>query len=247
LRCSPAGNPTFRGAKEIASPNDPAYPQNFPLSCLAIFFNYHKSSKMKKLLYLGLAFTVFSFISADKTLTEKERKMATDFLKQTESGVEKAIAGLSADQLAFQENDSSWSVDGCVKHIAITEQLIWSVVEKAVNSPANPEKRANIKASDEEVIRMLEDRSHKVKTQETMKPENTPFTSTDEALESFKTNREKLIEYVNSTKDDLRNHVIELPFGSFDAYQMILFIGAHSNRHTQQINEVKSQTDFPKN
>lgn len=202
---------------------------------------------MKKLLYLGLALMMFSFISADNSLTKKERKMATDFLKKTETGVEKAIAGLSADQLAFQETDSSWSVDGCVKHIAITEKMLWGMVEKAVNSPANPEKRANIKASDEEVIKMLEDRSHKVKTQEAMKPENTPFASTEEALKSFKEDREKLISYVNSTKDDLRNHVIELPFGSFDAYQMILFIGAHSNRHTQQIDEVKSQADFPKN
>lgn len=202
---------------------------------------------MKKLLYLGLALVMFSFISADNSLTKKERKMATDFLKKTETGVEKAIAGLSADQLAFQETDSSWSVDGCVKHIAITEKMLWGMVEKAVNSPANPEKRANIKASDEEVIKMLEDRSHKVKTQEAMKPENTPFASTEEALKSFKEDREKLISYVNSTKDDLRNHVIELPFGSFDAYQMILFIGAHSNRHTQQIDEVKSQADFPKN
>ena len=201
---------------------------------------------MKKLLYLGLALVMFSFISADNSLTKKERKMATDFLKKTETGVEKAIAGLSADQLAFQETDSSWSVDGCVKHIAITEKMLWGMVEKAVNSPANPEKRANIKASDEEVIKMLEDRSHKVKTQEAMKPENTPF-ATEEALKSFKEDREKLISYVNSTKDDLRNHVIELPFGSFDAYQMILFIGAHSNRHTQQIDEVKSQADFPKN
>jgi hypothetical protein len=201
---------------------------------------------MKKLLYLSLAFLVCSFISADKTLTKKERKMATDFLKDTETGVAKAIAGLSADQLAFRATDSSWSVDGCVKHIAITEQILWGVVEKAVNSPANPEKRANIKASDEEVIKMLEDRSHKVKTQDPMKPENTPFTSTEEALKSFKENRDKLIKYVNSTKDDLRNHVIEFPFGSFDAYQMILFIGAHSNRHTQQIDEVKSQADFPK-
>jgi len=28
---------------------------------------------------------------------------------------------------------------------------------------------------------------------------------------------------------------------------MILFIGAHSNRHTQQIDEVKADAGFPKN
>jgi hypothetical protein len=52
---------------------------------------------------------------------------------------------------------------------------------------------------------------------------------------------------VNSTQDDLRNHVLELPPGTRDAYQVVLMIGAHSNRHTQQIEEVKSNPDFPKN
>ena len=58
--------------------------------------------------------------------------------------------------------------------------------------------------------------------------------------------RGKLIDYVKNTDADLRNHVAILPFGSFDCYQMILFIAAHSNRHTQQIEEVKADANFPK-
>jgi hypothetical protein len=80
-----------------------------------------------------------------------------------------------------------------------------------------------------------------------MKPENTPFKSATEALESFKMNRDKLIEYVKSTDADLRNHVMAMPFGSLDGYQFILFISAHSNRHMQQINEVKANPGFPQN
>ena len=79
-----------------------------------------------------------------------------------------------------------------------------------------------------------------------MKPENTQFQSTADALNSIKESRKKIIDYVNTTKDDLRNHVVELPFGSYDAYQVILMIGSHSNRHTQQIEEVKAQAGFPK-
>jgi hypothetical protein len=48
------------------------------------------------------------------------------------------------------------------------------------------------------------------------------------------------------TSADLRQHVSDGPFGSMDAYEWILFIGAHSERHTKQILEVKAAPDFPK-
>lgn len=80
-----------------------------------------------------------------------------------------------------------------------------------------------------------------------MEPQNTPYKSLDEALTSFKNDRAKLIEYVKTTDADLRNHVVAMPFASFDSYQMILFIGAHSKRHTEQIEEVKADPNFPKN
>jgi hypothetical protein len=60
-------------------------------------------------------------------------------------------------------------------------------------------------------------------------------------------NGEKLIQYVKTTDADMRNHVVTFPPGSFDSYQMILFIASHSNRHTQQIEEVKADPNFPKN
>jgi hypothetical protein len=202
---------------------------------------------MKKLLIFSMALVMISFISADKPLTKEEREKATTLLKDTETGVEKAIAGLSEDQLQFRASDSTWSVEGCVKHIAITEQMLWQTVEQALAKPVNPEKRSSIKATDEQVVQMIESRAQKVKTMDPMKPENTPFTSTEDALKSFKENREKLINFVNTTQEDLRNRVIEFPFASFDAYQVILFIAAHSNRHTQQIDEVKAQAAFPKN
>jgi hypothetical protein len=101
--------------------------------------------------------------------------------------------------------------------------------------------------TDEQVIQMIENREKKVQTMDQFKPENTPFKSTTDALESFKGNRSNLIGYVKATTDDLRNHVAALPIGQLDCYQMILFIGAHCNRHTQQIREVKADAGFPKN
>lgn len=202
---------------------------------------------MKKLSVLIAATMLFAFVDRPASLTDAERKYAADLLQQTEDGVAKAVAGLSEAQLNFKPAPDKWSVSDCVKHIAITEQGLWQMTNGAIQAAANPEKRADIKATDEQVVQMIESREHKVKTAPPMEPQNTPYKSMTEALESFKTNRGKLIEYVKTTDTDLRNHVASLPMGTYDSYQMILFIAAHSNRHTQQMEEVKADPNFPKN
>lgn len=193
-----------------------------------------------------MAFMLISFISADNTLTKKERKFATELLKDTHQALQKSVEGLTDEQLNFKASDSTWSIDGCVKHIAVSEKILFSAVEDALSKPPNPDKRGDIKATDEQIINFMENRTTKVKTSEAMKPENTQFQSTAEALNSINESRKKIIQFVNSTKEDLRNHVVEFPFGSYDAYQVILMIGSHSNRHTQQIEEVKAQPGYPK-
>jgi hypothetical protein len=203
---------------------------------------------MKKLLSLFPAFLLMSFVLSDPNIiTEKERKAVGELLTQTEQGVFDAVKGLSDAQLKFKPSPDRWSVEECVKHIAVTEGALWQMVDANLKQPATPEKRADIKATDDQLLKGIEDRSHKLKAMDALKPENTPYKTLDEALESFKTNREKLIAWVGITNDDLRNHVLTLPVGSFDSYQMLIFIAGHSNRHTQQINEVKADTNFPKN
>lgn len=202
---------------------------------------------MKKILFIIAAFSLLSFVTAENTISKKERKFAAKFLKQSREQVSGSVKGLSEAQLKFKPADDSWSVEDCLKHIAITEQALWGMLDGNLKQPATPEKRSEIKISDDDLIKKVEDRSTKVKTYDPMKPENTPFKSAAEAIASFKQNRDKLIDYAKSTNTDLRNHVVTgLPFGAIDGYQFILFISAHTNRHLQQINEVKANPNFPK-
>lgn len=202
---------------------------------------------MKKMLLLVLTLSAFAFIVPDSPLSKKERKEAVKLLKSTEKDLLQELKGLSEAQLKYKPAPDRWSVEECVKHIAITEQSLWQMTEGGIKQPANPEKRSEIKMTDEQVVQMLEDRSQKRQTFDQLKPENSPYKSLADALESLKASRVKLIGYMRSTTDDLRNHVLTLPLGQLDAYQMILFMGAHSNRHTQQIREVKADPGFPKN
>ena len=200
---------------------------------------------MKKLFLLTSAVMMLSFLVIDP-ISQKERKDAIKLLKDTEKGVFDQVKGLSEAQLKFKPAPDRWSVEECVKHIAASEEMLWQATEGTLKAAANPEKRSEIKATDEQLVKNIEDRSTKRKTIEKLMPENIPFKNTEEALASFKKNREKLIDYVKSTNEDLRNHVATMPFGMLDSYQLILFIAGHSNRHTQQIMEVKADANFPK-
>lgn len=201
---------------------------------------------MKKLFQLSAVFLLFSFVVADTPVTKKERKFAVHLLKDTQKNLQKTIDGLNESQLTYKPSDAQWSVEGCVKHIAMSEQMLGAALEEAMKQPADSTKRANIKVTDDQLQKFMEDRTNKIQTMDPLKPENIAFKSTNEALESFKSNREKLTSFAQSTKEDLRNHVVELPFGSYDAYQMLILIASHSDRHTKQIREVMADQGFPK-
>lgn len=200
---------------------------------------------MKKLFLMASALLMLSFLVVDP-ISKKERSYAAKLLKETEKGVKDQVKGLTEAQLKFKPAPDRWSIEECVKHIAKSEELLWLMTDSIIKSAANPDKRSEIKVTDEQLVQRIEDRSTKVKTREPLMPENIPFKNTEEALESFKKNREKLIEYVKSTNDELRSHIATMPFGMIDSYQLILFIAGHTNRHTQQIIEVKADPNYPK-
>jgi len=63
----------------------------------------------------------------------------------------------------------------------------------------------------------------------------------------FRTRRDGTIEFLRSTQQDLRSHTLPHPvLKTLDAYQWVLLISAHAQRHTAQIEEVKAHPGFPK-
>ena len=192
------------------------------------------------LVITGLAGTV-----KDNSVSKSERKYALGLMKDTYKDALKTVKGLSEEQLNFKAAPEKWSVKECFYHISAAEKGLWSMLEGAMKSPANPEKRSEIKVSDEQFVNMIEDRTRKAQAPEPLQPKNTGYKSIDEAMADFKMNRTAHIKYMKSSTEDMRSHVVQLPFGWIDCYQLYLMIAAHSNRHTQQMNEVKANAAFP--
>jgi hypothetical protein len=199
--------------------------------------------------YLLLLFIVISGLAGTPTgdvLSKKERKFAADHMKKTKADLQDAIKGLSSEQLDFKAAADKWSVKECVYHIAISENNLWAMLEKSMKEPATPEKKKDLKLTDEQVINMIESRENKVNTLPSLEPQNTGYSTLEEALNDFRTTRTAHIKYIKATSEDLRNHFVQMRFGLLDCYQLCLMISSHTTRHISQLNEVKRNPAFPK-
>ena len=205
----------------------------------------HKRTKGYTLLLL-LVLTGLAGRISMTTVTSKERRLLIDNLKDSKAYLQKSIKGLSEVQLNFKAAPDKWSIKECVQHIALAENNLWNMAETALKQPATPEKKAEIKLTDAQVLAMVTDRTNKVKTTETFEPVKARWTTTDEAFNAFKDKRATLIKYAKTSTDDMRSHMVQMPFGYLDTYQLMLMIGEHTARHTMQIEEVKANQAFPK-
>lgn len=201
---------------------------------------------MKKFLFFFPLLLLFGFEVTNHDLTRKEKKFALSYLEDTRNDLVKTVAGLTEVQFNFKAAPDRWSIKECIQHIAIAETNIRHMLDSVLSQPMNPEKKSEIKITDDQLIKMMTDRSKKFQAPETFQPFKSTFVTANDALNDFKINREKLIRFVKSSKIDMRNHISPSPAGMMDAYQMVLTIAAHSNRHTQQIAEVKADPAFPK-
>ena len=200
---------------------------------------------MRKLLLLVSLPFMFSFITADIELTKKERDDAVGYFKETQKGLNDQIKGMTDNQLKWRPADSIWSITDCIEHLALSEKNLFDWAMGTLKVEADPAKRSELKKTDEDVKKIMIDRSVKVKTREGFIPTG-QFGDAKQTMKVFDERREALIKYVKETKDDLRNHFAETRFGLLDTYQLLLFLSGHTRRHTLQIEELKANPGFPK-
>jgi len=180
-----------------------------------------------------------------QTLSDADKQRALKYLESTKQGVAEATKGLTPEQWNFKAGPDRWSVAQCMEHIAAAEDFLYAMItDKVMKAPARA-KPEDVAALDQMVIAAVPDRSHKAQAPEPLKPTNR-FGSPEEALKHFDESRARTEQYLEKTPD-LRAHAMEGPLGKqLDGYEWILFIAAHSERHTKQILEVKADPNFPK-
>jgi hypothetical protein len=199
---------------------------------------------VKQALLLSLVLAYMGALVQAQTLTQGDRDKAMKYLETTRQGVVDATKGLSPAQWNFKAAPDKWSIAEVTEHIAAAEDYVRGmVVEKVMVAPARPAGE-DVVAIDEMVMQMIPDRSHKAQAPEPLKPSNR-FGSPEGSLKHFVEARTTTEDFLTKTPD-LRAHAIDSPIGKkLDAYEWVLFIAAHSDRHTKQILEVKADPNFP--
>lgn len=174
-----------------------------------------------------------------------EKAFLINYFRETQDNLYKIVADLSKEQLHFKPSEESWSISQCLEHIIVTEDMIFSMVKENMKKPVNPEMRSKLIYSDKQIMEMAVDRTEKYSAPEILVKDG-KFDDSATALNELSNQRKEIYGLVENTAiDELRNRVNESPSGFSDAYQSILFIAAHTARHTLQIEEIKANPDFP--
>jgi hypothetical protein len=161
-------------------------------------------------------------------------------LQRTEEKLLKALDGVTPAQWSYKSAPDRWSIAECVEHITAAEPFIRAMVVKSLETPAPKEAK-----KDELVLNALVDRSKKFKAPEPLIPTN-KFADAATGIAAYKAERAKTIELAKSDAD-FRTHGSEhFALGPLDSFGWVLFLSAHSERHTLQIEEVKTGAEFPK-
>jgi DinB superfamily len=192
---------------------------------------------------LGFAFFCAGSVRAQE-LTQAEKDKALQYLESTKKDVLGATRGLSDAQWNFKPAPDRWSIAECMEHIASAEDFIRGrIVEGVMQAPAVPDR--DVAKIDASIMENVPERKTKVQAPEPLKPSNR-FGSPEGSIKHFVESRATTEDFLKNTPG-LRDHAVDSPVGTkWDGYEFILLIAAHSERHTNQIKEVKADPNYPK-
>jgi uncharacterized damage-inducible protein DinB len=185
-------------------------------------------------------------ISLGQSLTNDDRIFAVNLLEANTKKFLAAVENVSDEQWKFKTAPDKWSIADVAEHIATSEDFLLSLTQKILLSPADPEKAKVLVGQEQTILTKAADRSKKRQAPEMIKPSG-KFSSKEELIRSFKAARANTINYIKTTNDSLKIHVAPHPaVGDLTAYQWLIWIAAHADRHVAQLEEVMASSNFPK-
>jgi DinB family protein len=179
-------------------------------------------------------------------LTQPDRDKLTQDLQHSRQMFLDAIADVKTEaQWNYKPGPDRWSVGECAAHIIAAEDYFRQNVSAALQKPPLAAQQQS-NAGDAIIAKMVRDRSTKYKAPGPLEPAG-KVQPKPETIAAFEATRAKTLEYVRTTQDALREHGEGTPPAVTSAFQMVLMLSGHTERHTAQLLEVKASPGYPKN
>ena len=199
---------------------------------------------MLKTITLAAALLVTLPIGAAAQLTQQDRDTLVQDLERSRKIFLDAIADVKTEaQWNYKPAPDRWSVAECAAHIIAAEQYFRDNIATAMKSPGT--KIDNQAAGDAMIAKMVRDRSQRFTAPAQLEPTGKVVPKA-QAIKDFEATRAKSLDYVRTTKDALRNHATGTAPQQTTAYQLVLMMSGHTERHTAQLLEVKATPGYPK-
>jgi hypothetical protein len=192
-------------------------------------------------LFLSAVFSAFADPALADPISRVEREHLVAHLEMTQGWLTSEVASLSRPQLNFRSAPDRWTIAEVVQHLVISEPNYWKLFNDALKQPP---KKLPEQATDADVLWYGIDRTRHEKTSSNQNPKDQVIDAA-QALKTFLEMHAQLLDTARSTNQDLRAHAV--PEWGVDAYQCLLEISAHEQRHILQIREIKASAGFPKN
>lgn len=181
-------------------------------------------------------------------MTTDERSKVIKYLKDSRQETLDALEKLSDEQLKFKATPEKWSILEVAEHIMLAEGLLFGAVDRALANQPNPEWETKTKGKTEFLEKAIVSRDRKVQAPEAIVPSGK--LSRAELIAKYKEARGKTLKFAEETQLPVKSHTLDHPFpifGTLNAYQWLIYVPLHNMRHNQQIAEVRSNPNFPKN
>jgi hypothetical protein len=179
-------------------------------------------------------------------LTQADRDKLIQDLEHSRQVFLAAIADVKTEaQWNYKPAPDRWSVGECAAHIIAAEDYFRTNIGEALKSPPLPAQQQST-AGDAVISSMIRNRTVKFKAPGPLEPAGKVQPKAD-TITAFEATRAKTLEYVRTTQDALREHGSGTPPQVTSAYQMVLMLSGHTERHTAQLLEVKATPGYPKN
>jgi uncharacterized damage-inducible protein DinB len=178
-------------------------------------------------------------MTGEASISAIERQRLLSHMAMTSAWLMDEVAGLSDAQLAFKPSRAAWSIAQVLDHLVVVAPIYWEDLQRALAAPPGDVLPRDTDAS---ILWYGIDRTNR----EDAIPAEVPqgkLRDLEALTAEYWTHHHRLRRYVTGTTDDLRRHLVARQ-GS-DAYQWILLISTHEQRHILQIRDIKTAPGFP--
>jgi hypothetical protein len=177
-------------------------------------------------------------------MTQQDRDTLIQDLERSRKIFLDAIADVRTEaQWNYKPAPDRWSVAECAAHIIAAEEYFRGNVAQALKSPATPAQPNP--QMDATIAKMVRDRSQRFQAPAAIEPTGKAVPK-PQAIKDFEATRAKTLDYVRTTSDRLRDHAAGTPPNAMTAYQLVLMLSGHTERHTAQLVEVKGTAGYPR-